>query len=103
MKKFNCNCVYPCSDYPECGGTKISFGREEDIAYPVTEQELKQGKFSTKILAWTVGILFSLALIAYAYVMAYQWQGVVGVVILFTGKIIALIVVVKYLIKKNKI
>jgi hypothetical protein len=28
-KSFKCGCVYPCEDYPHCGGTKITLGEPE--------------------------------------------------------------------------
>jgi len=28
MDDFSCDCLYPCDNYPECGGTKISFNTE---------------------------------------------------------------------------
>lgn len=28
-KSFKCGCVYPCEDYPSCGGTKITLGEPE--------------------------------------------------------------------------
>ena len=29
LKTFKCGCVYPCEDYPTCGGTKITLGEPE--------------------------------------------------------------------------